>query len=226
MLIWLWHESGSEKERRGQERQQKSKFNMCQQIPFQHTKISSIAALVLYHMSREDSRSGLHGGLWTSLPHSSSPSDAPSQHRNPGRDSDVLTLITGSLCHAHVTKRALFGSLNLLLTLGESEEPTITLSRLLCTPSHHHLQIMGFFRRIFSFGRKKKQKTTSGAPQPNPTVTTEKIQSTSNAELEHEAEIGRLLRSSSARYEVIAETDPTSLPPLRKYSPRELQHVA
>lgn len=69
---------------------------------------------------------------------------------------------------------------------------------------------MGFLRRIFSLGSKKNKKQ-----HPNDAHNV-------NAKLraleeeEHEAAIGRLLRSSSTRYTVVSEVEYSSLPPLRE----------
>lgn len=82
---------------------------------------------------------------------------------------------------------------------------------------------MGFLKRIFSLkymGSKKKQdqkqqkqderQEQKGRRQLN---THEELQV---MDQEHEADIGRLLRSSSARYAVVSELDYASFPPLRE----------
>lgn len=80
---------------------------------------------------------------------------------------------------------------------------------------------MGLLKRLFSIGGKKnKQKRheiTHNVPLPEqsgPGLRT-------IDEEEHEAAVGRLLRSSSTRFAVVSEVDYASLPPLRK-SPMSL----
>ena len=68
---------------------------------------------------------------------------------------------------------------------------------------------MGFLKRIFSIGSKKGKK----CPQ---TIKVDSELRGIREEEEHEANVGRLLRSSSTRYAVVSELDYTSLPPLRK----------
>ncbi|KAJ3567460.1 hypothetical protein NP233_g6355 [Leucocoprinus birnbaumii] len=76
---------------------------------------------------------------------------------------------------------------------------------------------MGFFKRFFSFGSKKDKKRAS---IPDALVAAPKTPSTDNErkrkleEEEHEAAVGRLLRSSSSRYAVVKEIDYSNLPPL------------
>ncbi|KAG6897429.1 hypothetical protein C0992_001590 [Termitomyces sp. T32_za158] len=67
---------------------------------------------------------------------------------------------------------------------------------------------MGFLRRIFSLGSKKSKKQN---PQSAHNVNA-KLRALE--EEEHEAAIGRLLRSSSTRYTVVSEVEYSSLPPL------------
>lgn len=70
---------------------------------------------------------------------------------------------------------------------------------------------MGFLKRIFSFGSRKKR---SPAPQTStPSIDNEQRR---KLEEEHEAAVGRILRSSSSRYAIVKETDYSNLPPLRK----------
>ncbi|KAF8892154.1 hypothetical protein BD779DRAFT_1437255 [Infundibulicybe gibba] len=68
---------------------------------------------------------------------------------------------------------------------------------------------MGFLKRIFSIGKKNKK----GQPQ---TLVHGSAQTNLRAieEDEHEAAVGRLLRSSSARFAVVSELDYASLPAL------------
>ncbi|KAG6866585.1 hypothetical protein C0991_002073 [Blastosporella zonata] len=67
---------------------------------------------------------------------------------------------------------------------------------------------MGFLKRIFSIGSKKNKKQR---PQIVHNVDS---QLRAIEEEEHEAAIGRLLRSSSTRYTVVSEVEYSSLPPL------------
>lgn len=69
---------------------------------------------------------------------------------------------------------------------------------------------MGFLKRIFSIGSKKNKKR----PQ---IVHNVDARLRAIEEEEHEAAVGRLLRSSSARYAVVSEADYSSMPPLRKF---------
>jgi len=70
---------------------------------------------------------------------------------------------------------------------------------------------MGFLKRIFSFGSKKKRSPT---PQTSaPSIDNERRR---KLEEEHEVAVGRILRSSSSRYAIVKETDYSNLPPLRK----------
>lgn len=68
---------------------------------------------------------------------------------------------------------------------------------------------MGLLKRIFSIGSKKNKK-------PKPQIVHNVDAGLRAIEEEHEAAVGRLLRSSSARYAVVAEVDYASLPPLRE----------
>ncbi|KAF9461213.1 hypothetical protein BDZ94DRAFT_1221779 [Collybia nuda] len=66
---------------------------------------------------------------------------------------------------------------------------------------------MGFLKRIFSIGSKKSKKRPHVVHDVDAGLRTIE-------EEEHEAAVGRLLRSSSARFAVVSELDYTSLPPL------------
>jgi hypothetical protein len=68
---------------------------------------------------------------------------------------------------------------------------------------------MGFFKRLFSIGS-KKNKTKN-----KPSISQQIITSPINEE-EHEAAIGKLLRSTSARFAETPELDYAALPPIRK----------
>lgn len=68
---------------------------------------------------------------------------------------------------------------------------------------------MGFLKRIFSIGSKKHKKRPHIIHNVDAGLR-------AIEEEEHEAAVGRLLRSSSARFAVVSEVDYTSLPPLRK----------
>lgn len=75
---------------------------------------------------------------------------------------------------------------------------------------------MGFLKRLFSMGSKsKKQKNRNvvhNVPIPGP----EYVSTPIPEEEDHEVAIGRLLRSSSQRYAVVAEVDYSNMPPMRK----------
>ena len=87
---------------------------------------------------------------------------------------------------------------------------------------------MGFLQRIFSLksiGIKKKQNQKQQNPQKQDERQEQKgrrqhVRNTDEelqvVDQEHEADIGRLLRSSSARYAVVSELDYASFPPLRE----------
>lgn len=77
--------------------------------------------------------------------------------------------------------------------------------------SNQH-SFMGFLKRIFSIGSKKGKKRPHIVHNVNLDSELRGI----SEEEEHEANVGRLLRSSSARFAVVSEIDYTSLPPLRK----------
>jgi hypothetical protein len=72
---------------------------------------------------------------------------------------------------------------------------------------------MGFLKRIFSIGSKKSKKR----PHIVHNVKVDTGLGGIWEEEEHEATVGRLLRSSSARFAVVSELDYASLPPLRKF---------
>ncbi|KAG6832263.1 hypothetical protein H0H87_002159 [Tephrocybe sp. NHM501043] len=74
---------------------------------------------------------------------------------------------------------------------------------------------MGFLKRIFSIGNKKNKKER---PQ---IVHNVDARLRAIEEEEHEAAVGRLLRSSSTRYTVVSEAEYSSLPPL----PHPINHV-
>lgn len=75
---------------------------------------------------------------------------------------------------------------------------------------------MGFLKRLFSIGGKKKSKhvpIAHNVPLPQlPTIPP------MNDE-EHEAAVGRLLRSTSARVTENSELDYATLPPIRETTP-------
>ncbi|PFH51837.1 hypothetical protein AMATHDRAFT_46811 [Amanita thiersii Skay4041] len=85
---------------------------------------------------------------------------------------------------------------------------------------------MGFLKRIFSItsigGKKKQKKQQAQRQQQLPYEQLQRVHVTLNSDenlqvvddIEHEAAIGRLLRSSSARFAVVSELDYASLPPL------------
>jgi hypothetical protein len=87
---------------------------------------------------------------------------------------------------------------------------------------------MSFLKRIFSLKsikNKKKQKQQEKQQieqqrqqqtQRQPVTLISDDQTQIIDDQEHEAAVGRLLRSSSARYAVVSELDYASLPPLRK----------
>lgn len=68
---------------------------------------------------------------------------------------------------------------------------------------------MGFLKRIFSIGSKKNKK------RPH-IVHNVDARLRAVEEEEHEAAVGRLLRSSSAHYAVVSEANYASLAPLRE----------
>ncbi|KAH6915903.1 hypothetical protein BKA70DRAFT_1254100 [Coprinopsis sp. MPI-PUGE-AT-0042] len=78
---------------------------------------------------------------------------------------------------------------------------------------------MGFFKRLLSIGKKDKQKLKKFSQQPETLqeeVEEEEEQPSRVAEGEedHEETIGRLLRSSSQRYNVVQEVDYANMPPM------------
>ncbi|KAG6910014.1 hypothetical protein DXG01_013736 [Tephrocybe rancida] len=68
---------------------------------------------------------------------------------------------------------------------------------------------MGFLKRIFSIGSKKNKKQQRPQIVHNVDARIRALE-----EEEHEAAVGRLLRSSSTRYTVVSEVEYSSLPPL------------
>lgn len=84
---------------------------------------------------------------------------------------------------------------------------------------------MNLLKRLFSIGSKKnkKQRTQIVHNVPLPEVPEhDRLGSQANDDQEHEAAVGRLLRSSSARYAETPELNYATLPPLRK----ELHHAS
>ncbi|TFK29726.1 hypothetical protein FA15DRAFT_288208 [Coprinopsis marcescibilis] len=75
---------------------------------------------------------------------------------------------------------------------------------------------MGFLKRLLSLGSKKhkKPKITHNVPLPDPVEYATLTPTPLLDEADHEAAMGRLLRSSSQRYAVVAEVDYTMLPPM------------
>lgn len=92
-----------------------------------------------------------------------------------------------------------------------------------------HAYTMGFLKRFFSLksiGSKKKQnQKQQKQDERQEQQGRRQLVLNTNEELrvlddqEHEADIGRLLRSSSARYAVVSEVDYASFPPLRRFYP-------
>ncbi len=82
---------------------------------------------------------------------------------------------------------------------------------------------MGFFKRFLSLGGKKgrKQKRTE-TNTDDPGLNMDFRYHPPATEEEAEAVANRLLRSSSARYAVVAEMDCSELPPLREYKVNQL----
>jgi hypothetical protein len=76
---------------------------------------------------------------------------------------------------------------------------------------------MGFFKRLLSMGSKKnktkdKRSATHNISLPQHTITSP------ITDEEHEAAIGKLLRSTSARFVETSQLDYAALPPIRKLS--------
>lgn len=71
---------------------------------------------------------------------------------------------------------------------------------------------MGFLKRLFSIGN-KNQKNSKKSPTKSKSLSPEV------EEEDHEVIAGRLLRSSSTRFGVVAEVDYSTLPPLRTCDP-------
>lgn len=78
---------------------------------------------------------------------------------------------------------------------------------------------MGFLKRILSLGSKKSRRKRAQLALSNDCVDEvgAHTKQAVNSDDDSEVAANLLLRSSSARYAVIAETDFTSLPPLREY---------
>lgn len=88
-----------------------------------------------------------------------------------------------------------------------------------------YIGTMGFLKRFFSLkyigGKKKQDQKQQKQDERQEQKGRRQLALNTNEELkvmeqEHEADIGRLLRSSSARYAVVSEVDYTSFPPLRE----------
>ena len=75
---------------------------------------------------------------------------------------------------------------------------------------------MNLLKRLFSIGSKKNKKRRAQIVHNVPIPEHDLLEFQANDEQEHEAAVGRLLRSSSARYTETPELDFTSLPSLRK----------
>ncbi len=90
-------------------------------------------------------------------------------------------------------------------------QATIHFERLLPETTLFH--IMGFLKRLFSIGSKKNKSKRvpiiHNVPLPEPTILP------MNHE-DHEAAVGRLLRSTSARVAETSELDYATLPPIRE----------
>ena len=81
---------------------------------------------------------------------------------------------------------------------------------------------MNLLKRLFSLGGKKNKKKRAQIVHNVPLPEHDLSGLQANDDLEHEAAVGRLLRSSSARYVETPEPDYATLSPLRK----ELHDVA
>ena len=78
---------------------------------------------------------------------------------------------------------------------------------------------MGFLKRLFSLGTKKNKKRAPNAQDIIPPLPEETILPTNDEE--HETAVGKLLRSTSARFVEASELDYATLPPIRGfYMPR------
>ena len=78
---------------------------------------------------------------------------------------------------------------------------------------------MGLLKRLLSFGSKKNKKERPPIVHnvPVPDLPWTAVTTIAANEEEHEAAVGRLLRSSSARFAESSELNYATLPPLRKY---------
>ena len=75
---------------------------------------------------------------------------------------------------------------------------------------------MNLLKRLFSLGSKKNKKKQPQILHNVPLPEHDLLGFQANDDQEHEAAVGRLLRSSSARYAETPELDFATLPPLRK----------
>ena len=75
---------------------------------------------------------------------------------------------------------------------------------------------MNLLKRLFSLGGKKNKKKRAQIVHNVPLPEHDLSGLQANDDLEHEAAVGRLLRSSSARYVETPEPDYATLSPLRK----------
>lgn len=75
---------------------------------------------------------------------------------------------------------------------------------------------MNLLKRLFSIGSKKNKKKHPQIVHIVPLPEQDLLGLQTNDDQEHEAAVGRLLRSSSARYVEMPELDFATLPPLRK----------
>ena len=75
---------------------------------------------------------------------------------------------------------------------------------------------MNLLKRLFSLGGKKNKKKRVQIVHNVPLPENDSLGLQANDDQEHEAAVGRLLRSSSARYAETSEPDYATLPPLRK----------
>lgn len=69
---------------------------------------------------------------------------------------------------------------------------------------------MGFLKRLFALGTKKNKKRVQDIPHPEETAVP------TNDE-EHEVAVGKLLRSTSARFVESSELNYATLPPIRGF---------
>jgi hypothetical protein len=80
---------------------------------------------------------------------------------------------------------------------------------------------MGFLRRIFSKGGGKKDRKEEPGVAPRPHSANSSRTDDALAQewtyIDPEAAVSRLLRSSSSRYNIVAEVDYSNLPPIRTW---------